>query len=164
MIPIAHGGSGVAYRADVSGNVHSSPLGNEYFAVMQPGDRQQFVWMQNGEPGGLYCADETDGESLRVCEQILESLYGYEIGGTAVQPNLAETCEPSADLQTWTCTLKDGVKFADGATLDANDVVMTFAVQWDADNDRHKGRDNAFTYFGALFGGLLNPPPPKPES
>ena len=34
-------------------------------------------------PVGLYCADETDGESLRVCEQIKESLYGYEVGGTA---------------------------------------------------------------------------------
>ena len=82
MIPIAHGGSGLAYRADVV-DAHASPLGNEYFAVMTPGDRDQFVFMQNGEPGGLYCADETDGESLRVCEQMTESLYAYEIAGTA---------------------------------------------------------------------------------
>ena len=46
--------------------------------------QDQFVFVQNGEPGGLYCADETDGESLRVCEQISESLLAYEIGGTAV--------------------------------------------------------------------------------
>ncbi|MBC8170678.1 MAG: peptide ABC transporter substrate-binding protein, partial [Anaerolineae bacterium] len=33
MIPIAHGGSAVAYRAAITGNPHSSPLGNEAFSV-----------------------------------------------------------------------------------------------------------------------------------
>ena len=48
---------------------------------MKAGDRDILVFMQGGQPGGLYCGDETDGESLRVCEQIKESLYGYEVGG-----------------------------------------------------------------------------------
>jgi len=157
MVPIVHGGSGVAYRADVEGG-HASPLSNENFSVMTPGDRDQFVWMQNGEPGGLYCADETDGEALRVCEQILESLYAYEVGGTAAIPSLAEVCEPNDALTTWTCTLRQGVTFHDGATFDANDVVLSYAVQWDAAHELHKGRDGSFTYFPALFGGFLNPP------
>ena len=55
-------------------------------AVMKPGDRAQIVFMQNAEPIGLYCADETDGESLRACEQMLESLYAYEVDGTAADP------------------------------------------------------------------------------
>jgi ABC-type transport system substrate-binding protein len=159
MVPIVHGGSGVAYRADVAG-AHASPLGNESFAAMTPGDRDTFVWMQNGEPGGLYCADESDGEALRVCEQIMEPLYAYEVGGTAAIPALAEVCEPNAELTTWTCTLRQGVTFHDGATFDANDVVLSYAVQWDNDHPLHKGRDGSFTYFPALFGGLLNPPPP----
>ena len=50
---------------------------------MAPADRAQFVWMQNAEPPGLYCADESDGEALRVCEQFGESLYSYEVAGTA---------------------------------------------------------------------------------
>ena len=70
MIPIAHGGSGVAYRADVEGGF-ASPLGNEILSVMKPGDRDQIVFMQNAEPPGLYCADESDGEALRVCEQMM---------------------------------------------------------------------------------------------
>jgi ABC-type transport system substrate-binding protein len=115
--------------------------------------------MQNGEPGGIYCADETDGEALRVCEQLNESLYAYEVGGTATEPSLAELCEPNAELTQWTCTLRSGVTFHDGATLDANDVVMSYAVQWDANHPLHKGRDGSFTYFPALFGGMLNPPP-----
>ncbi len=69
MVPIAHGGSGVAYRADVEG-AHAAPLGNEHFSVVKPGDRDTFVWMQNAEPISLYCDDETDGESLRACEQV----------------------------------------------------------------------------------------------
>ena len=162
MVPIAHGGSAVAYRADVDGS-HASPLGNEHFASMTPGDRTQMVWMQNGEPPGLYCADESDGEALRVCEQMMEPLYGYEIAGTAAIPALAEACEPNAELTVWTCTLRSGVTYHDGATLDANDVVLSYAVQWDADHPLHKGRDGSFTYFPGLFSGFLNPPPPAPE-
>ncbi|MFL5679174.1 MAG: ABC transporter substrate-binding protein [Chloroflexota bacterium] len=160
MIPVAHGGSAVAYRADVADS-HSSPLGNELFSVMTPGDRQQFVFQQGAEPGGLYCADETDGESLRVCEQMTEALYGYKIGGLDAEPALATECKPNTELTTWTCTLRDGVKFADGSTLDANDVVTTFAAQWDAKNPLHKARTGDFTYFSTLFGGFLNPPPPS---
>ncbi len=83
-----------------------------------------FVWMQNAEPISLYCADETDGETLRACEQINESLYRYEVGGMAARPNLATACAPNTELTEWTCTLRDGVTFSDGSTLDANDVTI----------------------------------------
>lgn len=161
MIPIAHGGSGLAFKADVEG-AHSSPLGNEALFAMKAGDREQIVWMQNGEPGGLYCPDETDGESLRVCEQIMEPLFAYEIGGTAPEPLLATGCEANDDSTVWTCTLRDGVTFTNGATLDANDVVTTFAVQWDAEHPLHVGKPESglFDYWTFLFAGFLNPPPP----
>src|SRR5262249_55161339 len=60
MVPLVHGGSASAWRADVDG-AHSSPIGTEYFAVMKPADRPQLVWEQNSEPSGLYCGDESDG-------------------------------------------------------------------------------------------------------
>lgn len=157
MVPVAHGGSGVAFLASVQ-NAHVSPLGNESFAHMDPG-KDTFVWMQNAEPISLYCADETDGESLRACEQVTESLLAYEIGGTGVVPSLATACEPNEDLTVWTCTLRDGVTFHDGSTLDANDVVTTFAVQWDAANPLHVGNTGAFSYFSGLWGQFLNAPP-----
>ena len=158
MIPIAHGGSGVAFQANNEG-AHSSPLSNENMSVISPGADDQLVWMQNGEPGGLYCADESDGEALRVCEQIKESLYAYEVAGTAPEPALAEECAPNDELTEWTCTLREGVTFHDGSTFDANDVVLSYAVQWDAEHPLHIGRDGSFTYFSALWGGFLNPPP-----
>jgi peptide/nickel transport system substrate-binding protein len=161
MVPLVHGGSATAYKADVTG-AHSSPIGNEALWTMTPGDRNQLVWMQNSEPSGLYCGDESDGDALRICQQIFDSLYQYKVGGLETEPALATSCDPSTDFKTWTCKLKPGVKFAVAGTLDANDVVDTYAAQWDAKNPLHVGNAGTFDYFPALFGGLLNPPPPAP--
>ena len=158
MIPVAWGGSGVAYKAAVEG-AHASPLGNENFAVTGIPDQDTFVWMQNAEPISLFCADETDGESLRACEQVTQSLLGYEIGGTTVEPGLAETYEPNEDLTEWTFNLRQGVQFHDGSSLDANDVVTSLALQWDAAHPLHKGNTGAFSYWSGLFGPFLNAPP-----
>jgi ABC-type transport system substrate-binding protein len=114
--------------------------------------------MQNAEPISLYCGDESDGETLRACEQINESLYGYEVGGTDTFPQLATSCEPNDDLTVWTCTLREGVLFHNGAHLDANDVVLSYALQWDTEHPLHKGRSGAFEYFPGLWNGFLNPP------
>lgn len=154
MIPVAHGGSGTAWRADVT-NPQASPLSNEVFYVTDPGGRDVFVWMQNAEPISLFCADETDGESLRACEQVVEALYSYEVNGTAVEPALAESCEPNDDLTVWTCTLRQGVTFHDGTTFDANDVVATFTMGLDASSPLHKGNTNVFEYYDYLW-GLIN--------
>jgi peptide/nickel transport system substrate-binding protein len=160
MVPIAHAGSADAFKADVQG-AHASPLGNEQFSVMTPGNRDTLVWEQNAEPLGLYCPDETDGESLRACEQVMESLYGYEVGGTKPIPALATECTANADLTVWTCKLREGVTFDDGSTFDANDVVASYGTYWDATNPNHVGRSGAFDYFSSLFGGFLNPPLPS---
>lgn len=156
MIPVAHGGSGTAWRSDVT-NPQASPLSNEVFFGSAPGDRDVFVWMQNAEPISLFCADETDGESLRACEQVVEALYSYEVNGTAVEPALAESCEPNDALDVWTCTLRQGVTFHDGTTFDANDVVATFTMGLDAASPLHKGNTNVFEYYDYLW-GLINKP------
>lgn len=156
MVVVAHGGSGTAYRADVT-VPQASPLTNEQFAVSDPGGRDVFVFMQNAEPISLFCADETDGESLRACDQVMEALYGYEVNGTAVVPMLAESCTPNEDLTVWTCKLRQGVKFHDGTSFDANDVVTTFTMGLDASSPLHKGNTGVFEYYGYLW-GLMNEP------
>jgi ABC-type transport system substrate-binding protein len=160
MIPVVHGGSAVAYKATVEG-AHSSPLSNEIFAVMGVPNQDTFVFMQNAEPISLYCADETDGESLRACMQVTEALLSYEVGGTATETGgLAESYESNGDLTEWTFHLRQGVKFHDGSTFDANDVVLSYAVQWDAAHPLHKGNTGAFEYWTYLFGTFLHAPPP----
>jgi peptide/nickel transport system substrate-binding protein len=155
---VAHGASGAAYKADVEG-AYASVFGGEVFATMKAANRDTIVFMQNAEPLSLYCGDETDGETLRACEQVNQSLYAYKIGGAESIPSLATECKANADSTVWTCTLRDGVKYHDGADLDANDVVASYAVEWDTKHPLHKGRSGAFEYFPGLWGGFLNPPP-----
>ena len=156
MIPVAHGASASAYRADVE-NAQAHPFTTERFYASDAGGRDVFVFMQNAEPISLFCADESDGESLRACEQVTESLYAYEINGAAVEPALAESCEPNDDLTVWTCTLRQGVKFHDGSDFDANDVVTTFTMGLDASSPLHKGNANTWDYYDYLW-GLMNKP------
>jgi ABC-type transport system substrate-binding protein len=159
MIPVAHGGSGAAYKATVTG-AQASPLGNEAFAAMAEPGKDTLVWEQNAEPLSLYCSDETDGESLRACEQIFDSLLAYKQGGVEVVPGLADMPTANADLTEWTFKLHPGVKFSDGTPLTASDVVTTYAVQWDAANKLHVGHTGTFDYWTILFTQFLNPPPP----
>lgn len=158
MVAIAHGGNAAAFLARIQG-AYASDIGAEQFWLMEDPEDDNIVWMQNGEPPGLYCADESDGEALRACEQVVESLLRYEIGTGRPIPSLAAEYSASDDLTEWTFKLREGVKFHDGTDLDANDVVLSYVVQWDAAHPLHVGRDGSFTYFPGLFGGFLNPPP-----
>lgn len=162
MVPIAAGSSATAWTADIEG-AHSSPLTNEEFRVVGPGADDQLVFMQSAEPIGLFCPDESDGESLRACEQLHESLYGYEIAGTTPEPRLATECTANEEATQWTCTLREGVTFHDGSTFEAADVVTSYASSWDAANPLHVGRDGNFAYFPGLWGGFLNEPPAAEE-
>ncbi len=157
MVPIAHGGSAAAYKADVT-NPQASPLTTELFAYSKPGDRDVFVWMQNAEPISLFCADETDGESLRACEQVTQSLYGFKVNDTATEPHLAESCEPNADSTVWVCKLRQGVKFHDGSDFDSADVLATFDMGLNIGSPFHKGDTNLWEYYGTLWGLMQKTP------
>ncbi len=159
-VVMAHGASGAAYKADVERRLR---VGLRRRGLRIDEGRRPATpscSMQNAEPLSLYCGDETDGESLRACEQINESLYRYEVGGAAAVPSLATGCTASTDSTTWTCKLRDGVKFHDGAT-------STRTTSWSA--TRCSGTPSIrctrvaparSTYWPGLWGGFLNPAPP----
>ncbi len=157
LVPLVHVGSAAAFRADVIG-AHSSPLDLERFAAMSLKQGSTLVWKQAHGPQSLYCADEPYPDTWRACAQINESLLGFQIGSVEIVPALAESYEADEDAKVWTFHLRQGVKFHDGSTLDATDVVTSWAVMWDARNPLHKGRYGTFDYFLWLFDAFLNAP------
>jgi peptide/nickel transport system substrate-binding protein len=155
MVPIAHGGAAYAALASVDG-AYAPPWGDSQFNLWDNGG-DTLVFVQGNEPISLYCADETDGESLRACSQIVEGLYSYAPNGD-VQPQLATECVPNDDLSLWTCSLRQGVMFHDGSTFDANDVVASFTAGLDASSPLHTGNSGVFEYYDYLWNGLINAP------
>lgn len=155
MIPIANGAGADAALADADG-AHTRPFGAVIGSLVDTPD-DTFVYMQGAEPISLYCVDETDGETFRVCGQIFESLLAYGLDSGDTEPALATACEGNDDATEWTCKLREGVTYHDGSTFDANDVVMTYAVGLDASNPLHIGNSGAFEYWAYLW-GLMNAP------
>jgi peptide/nickel transport system substrate-binding protein len=158
MVPIAHGGSAAAFAARIKG-AYGAVFSAEHFLVMEDPNDDNIIYMQNAEPISLYCNDESDGETLTACEQVNESLLGFELGSGNVVPALATEWSANADLTEWTFTLRPGVTFSDGSTFDADDVITSWDAMWDAASPLHKGRTGDFTYFSSLFGAFLNAPP-----
>lgn len=154
MIPVAHGASAQAFKADVEG-AHANPFTpNEYWRMK--GANPTFVAMQTGEPISLWCADESDGETFNVCDQIFEQLLGFEVGGIKVVPELAESYEANPEATEWTFKLRPNVKFSNGAALDSGDVVASYAAMWDKKNPNHKGNTGEFIYWASYFTDFLN--------
>lgn len=154
MVPIANGGVAHAALASLDG-AYYPPFGANEFYRMDPG-KDTLVYVQNAEPISLYCADETDGESLRPCQQVVETLLDYETDSGNTVPELATSCSGNADSTVWTCELREGVVFHDGSAFDANDVVASWAAGIDAGNPYHVGNTGGFDYFAYLWDGLIN--------
>ena len=157
MVPIANGSPAHAALASVE-NAYAPPFGAFQFYKMDPG-KDTFVIMQNNEPISLFCHDESDGESLRPCQQVVEPLFEYEDDSGNLVPELATSCESNEDQTVWTCALRAGVLFHDGSKFDANDVVASWSVGIDASNPLHVGNTGTFFYYEYLWDQLLNNPP-----
>ena len=90
--------------------------------------------------------------------QIYDGLLAFKTGTGDVEPALAESYSANAELTEWTFKLRPGVKFHNGATFEADDVLATFGAMWDVKNPAHKGRTGNFEYWTAYFGTFLNAP------
>ncbi len=158
VVPLAHPGSVAAYRADVKGAA-ASPLGMDPLGTFTPGDRKQLVFMQAAEPDGAYCADQAMPDAYRLCGLVLQGLYGYEPGTLTPTPLLAQRCDPDAGATVWTCRLRAGVTFHDGARLDAGDVLASFVAQWAASSPLRTRPGSSFEAWDVLFGGPVGSAP-----
>ncbi|HZV72185.1 MAG TPA: ABC transporter substrate-binding protein [Conexibacter sp.] len=80
-------------------------------------------------PGAVDSLDPTIAESvgdLAIITSIFESLVTFDAGYRALAPSLATRWHVSDDAREWVFTLRDGVRFHDGATFDASAVRKNF--------------------------------------
>jgi peptide/nickel transport system substrate-binding protein len=98
-------------------------------------------------PGTLDPALAADEAALLITRHLYEGLTAYEPGGTRVIPALAESWEASEDGLTWTFRLRSGVRFSDGAVLNADLAAQNFE-RW---LDQTPPGD--YVFFRLMFGG-----------
>ena len=102
----------------------------------------------------------SDGPSLRVTDQIFQSLVGFKLGTTNVVPKLATSWTTSKNGLAWTFQLRHGVKFSDGTAFDANAVCFNFNRWYSFPAPL---QSNALSYYwSTVFGGFRNPAPGNP--
>lgn len=84
------------------------------------------VFGTSSDPVVLDGAYVSDGESLRVIDQIFETLVTTTPGGTEIEPALAESWTASDDGLEWTFNLRQGVTFHDDTAFNADAVCFNF--------------------------------------
>ncbi|WP_299028449.1 ABC transporter substrate-binding protein [uncultured Thermanaerothrix sp.] len=151
-IPIAHTNGIYAFRTTIQGQ-RIGPV-NENFEEMRSTNGQIRI-TQTREPESLWPADESDPNTLRVTRLLYSTLVEYEPGGTTIRPGLAEAWEANAEATQWTFYLRSPVRFVDGSTLDANDVVATLSALWEENHPNHVGRTGRFEIFQRFFGAFI---------
>jgi len=97
----------------------------------------------------------SDGESLRVVDQIFQGLVGLKPGTTTVVPLLATGWHASTNGLHWTFNLRTGVKFSDGTPFNAKAVCFNFNRWY---NFPGPLQNSAVTYYwNTVFGGFHHP-------
>ncbi|MFF7332924.1 ABC transporter substrate-binding protein [Streptomyces sp. NPDC090306] len=74
------------------------------------------------DPAGAY-----DAGSWALFSNVFQSLLTFEPGGVQPEPDAAKSCEfVGSELTTYRCELKDGLSFASGRKMTAEDVKYSF--------------------------------------
>ena len=156
IVPLAHTGSGMAFRADVQ-NTATSPLDVEALGSFMPGDRRQLVVMQEAEPAATWCGAASSPSDVRLCALVTPGLYRFKGASLEPEPALATRCTASQEATVWTCRLPAGLRYTNGDRVDAGDVVASLRAQGDAASPLRKALPaSAFGAWDALFGGPLD--------
>ena len=123
----------------------------QFFGVPEPVNM-----IEVSEPQSLWPADEDDYSTFRVTRLLYDTLLSPGFGDLRFTPLLAESWESNENQTEWTFLLRYNVRFANGASFDANDVVASFSAIWDAADPNHTGRTGEFAMFQRLFGNMIN--------
>ena len=123
LLPLYYYNDIYLQKSNVS-NIYSNLYGFKYFQFAQT-DSDTLRINLASEPDYLDPAlnSSVDGACLAV--NSFAGLYTYDNKGS-LQPDLAASCEESADGITYTVTLLDDLKWSDGSELNANDFVYSW--------------------------------------
>ena len=103
------------------------------------------------EPTSLDGAVVSDGESLRVIDQITEGLVSLAPGSTTIVPKLARSWRATNRGRTWTFQLRTGVRFHDGTPFNARAVCANFDRWYNFTGPF--ASDSTSYYYYTVFGG-----------
>ncbi len=113
------------------------------------------VFASSADPVLLDPALVSDGESLRITNQIFESLVTFKLGGSQVVPSLATSWKASKNGLAWTFNLRQGVKFSDGTPFNSAAVCFNYNRWY---NFPPALQNPAVSYYwNTVFGGFAHP-------
>ncbi|WP_319633512.1 ABC transporter substrate-binding protein [Pelagibius marinus] len=126
-------------------------------SVTAAAEAKTLVFCSEGSPEGfnpsLYTAGTTFDASSR---QVFNKLVEFTTGTTNIEPALAETWDVTDDGLEYTFHLRKGVKwqttenFTPSRDFNADDVVFSFARQWDKNHPYHGVSGGAYEYFNGM--------------
>ena len=128
-----HGGFANAYLADV-GTSRSRRSAMSSCSRWSPpeGRRPTRVHAERASRAASTAPTSRTARHSAPASRPWKALYGFEDNGTDRCRLWPPSCTRTRTLTVWTCHLRDGVTFHDGATFEAKDVLVSFAAQWDA--------------------------------
>ncbi len=113
---------------NIDRNIGLIPANEEIYSSSKPMEQVLFkVGIPYG-PANLDLHDAWDANSFHVIEQVCEGLFAYNLSDPdhSIIPNLALSGSWNPTGTEYTCVLRQGVTFHDGATFNADAVIFTW--------------------------------------
>lgn len=158
VVPLAHGASSLAARADTLHGIPTNPVRRESLTRIRPITDTTvittLVYALSSAPLSLDPSDELDDTTYLVTNQLFDTLVDFEPATTELRAGLATEWSANEAGDVWEFSLRPGVRFQDGSQFNADAVILSFERLWDPAHPLHVGRSGEFRYFQAIFGGF----------